>query len=555
MRFARVGLLALVVATVGASALVVAAIGSSSPPSVADLSPVRANVKSPGYAPSTVLSAQLAQVQWAQGSSKLENPAARVVSYYGYDDDGPMVPLPSAPTLEAHKTEPDKNTYLVFKDGLTGADASYNYGTHFLFQGHEGGSPGYITRINLDADGARRVTLLATHDSSAAPLRTIDGSTWDPFAQKLLFSSENSPNADRTGGGRIYQADLRVPAKVDDLAPWIGRGGFEGMQNDDRGNLYFVEDVGGATGSGATTTARRPNRYAYRYVASDPSDLTRGGTIQALQVLDADGDPITWGVGQTADAAAFTPSVKALHTCGETFKTKWITIATTTAASAGPGPDDNLLAQSQGATPFKRPENGQFRPGSKFIQFYFDETGDTNATSSANAGYGGWTTVQMLTQDPASDSGTLQVFYTGDEEHAGFDNVAFFDRDHIAFVEDAGDTLHIQRGKLDSGYLFDVTQNYCGGAEPVRFLAQGRDASATLDSANGGFGRNGQDNEITGIHVSDGDASTGGLLGTKTPRPLDPDGHWRVFYTQQHGDNPTYEIIPSPAILRGEPDG
>src|SRR5919198_94956 len=98
MRFARVGLLALVVATVGASALVVAAIGSSSPPSVADLSPVRANVKSPGYAPSTVLSAQLAQVQWAHGSSKLENPAARVVSYYGYDD-GPMVPLPSAPTL------------------------------------------------------------------------------------------------------------------------------------------------------------------------------------------------------------------------------------------------------------------------------------------------------------------------------------------------------------------------------------------------------------------------------------------------------------------------
>src|ERR671931_2438638 len=223
MRFARVGLLALVVATVGASALVVAAIGSSSPPSVADLSPVRANVKSPGYAPSTVLSAQLAQVQWAQGSSKLENPAARVVSYYGYDD-GPMVPLPSAPTLEAHKTEPDKNTYLVFKDGLTGADASYNYGTHFLFQGHEGGSPGDITRVNLDADGARRVTLLATHDSSAAPLRTIDGSTWDPFAQKLLFSSENSPNADRTGGGRIYQADLGVPAKVDDLAPWIGRG-------------------------------------------------------------------------------------------------------------------------------------------------------------------------------------------------------------------------------------------------------------------------------------------------------------------------------------------
>jgi hypothetical protein len=38
-------------------------------------------------------------------------------------------------------------------------------------------------------------------------------------------------------------------------------------------------------------------------------------------------------------------------------------------------------AAKQG-TPFKRPENGQFRPGSHFKQFFFDETGDTDATSS-----------------------------------------------------------------------------------------------------------------------------------------------------------------------------
>ena len=62
-----------------------------------------------------------------------------------------QVPTTANPT-EAKKTEPDKNTYLVFKDGLPGADPSYDYGTHFLFQGHEIGSPGYITRINLDAE-------------------------------------------------------------------------------------------------------------------------------------------------------------------------------------------------------------------------------------------------------------------------------------------------------------------------------------------------------------------------------------------------------------------
>ena len=62
-------------------------------------------------------------------------------------------------------------------------------------------------------------------------------------------------------------------------------------------------------------------------------------------------------------------------------------------------------------------------------------------------------------------------------------------------------------------------------------------------SARPGFQNDG-DNEITGIHVSDGDAGIGGLLGAKIPRPF-RDG-WRVFYTQQHGDNVTYEIVRAP---------
>jgi len=41
------------------------------------------------------------------------------------------------PAHEAQKTEPDKNTYLVFKDGLKGPDSSYDYGTHFVYQGQE----------------------------------------------------------------------------------------------------------------------------------------------------------------------------------------------------------------------------------------------------------------------------------------------------------------------------------------------------------------------------------------------------------------------------------
>jgi hypothetical protein len=166
-----------------AAAAMVAVTGASSTEGLS-LTGVPANTKSDGYAPASRLSPELQQIVVAQGSTKLENPSA-LTSYYGYTNDvlnaagePQMVPTPTSPAKEAHKTEPDKNTYLVFKTGLKGADASYVYGRHFLFQGHE--TAGYITRINLDADAAHRVTLLATQDAKGNPIAGIDGSTWDP---------------------------------------------------------------------------------------------------------------------------------------------------------------------------------------------------------------------------------------------------------------------------------------------------------------------------------------------------------------------------------------
>ena len=112
------------------------------------------------------------------------------------------------------------------------------------------------------------------------------------------------------------------------------------------------------------------------------------------------------------------------------------------------------------------------------------------------------------------------------------------------FVEDAGDTLHTQRNALDSAFLFDLRVDYSNSVnQPIRILAEGRDASATLDSQFGAFVgfQNDGDNEITGWHQSDGDPGVGGLLGAKIPTPF-RDG-WRLFFTQQHGDNNTFEIL------------
>jgi hypothetical protein len=531
------------VAVFGAGALAVAAFaatGSASPTDPSNLTNVPANTKAAGISSPNVLSPELTEQAVARGSNKLENGTAQV-PYYGYDGNGTMLPVfPS--WAEAKKTEPDKNTYLTLS-GIKGADPAYDYGTHFLYQGHEGGVPsGYITRINLDADAAHRVTLIATKDASGADLPTLDGSTWDPWAKRLLFTAEGS------NGGGVWQSTPDIPATVESLTGILGQGGFEGIQNDSDGNIWIVEDSGGT--SGATNThAKQPNSFVYRFKPNDVTDLTKGGVLQALQVTSLrTGQPIEFHAGQP-DADIKSGDTKDLHTYGQTFQTRWVTIHDTADGTA-PFSATNA-AKAHHATPFKRPENGQFQPGSHFGTFLFDETGDTDNRSEAGADYGGYGGVQVLTQSsPSADTGTLHLLYQGDQAHTGFDNVTFLARNKVAFVEDAGDTLHTQRNALDSGYLLDNQTDYSApGAQPVRFLAEGRDPSATIDSALTASGNDG-DNEITGIHASDGDPSTGGILGAKVPRLFSPAdsnaaNRWRLFYTAQHGDNVTWEILPA----------
>ena len=543
----------IVAAAAGAGAI--AAVGAADPASGPHLSHVpTANQRAAGYAPASRLSPELQQVAWAQGATKLENPSG-IIGFYGYENDTPaadnallpqMVPTPANPT-EAQKTEPDKNTYLVFPRGLSGPDASYDYGTHFLYQGHENAARdadrnrlGYITRINLDADAQHRVTLLATKDSSGKPITTIDGSTWDPFARRLLLTTESNT-------APTYAATADYPSTVEDVSGALGRGGYEGIQNDADGNLWIVEDIGGANKPG--TTAKQPNSFVYRYMPRHPGDL-HNGRLEALQVLNSAGRPITL----ESQAALMAPDQVELHSYGNELDTRWVTVHDTAADGTEPF-DANAAAKAMHATPFKRPENGLFRPGSGFREFYFDETGDTNATSAENGdpdtgagGAGGWGGVQRLVQrSPSASTGKLTLFYRGNRAHTGLDNVGFLSRDKITFVEDAGDTLHGQRDALDSGFVFDVTRDYSRPEhQPVRWLAEGRDASATLDAANGGFGKNDGDNEITGVQVSNGDARASGILGARTPK-LFSDG-WRWFYTQQHGDNPTFEVIQSPSL-------
>src|SRR5262249_45414638 len=203
-----------------------------------------------------------------------------------------------------------------------------------------------------------------------------------------------------------------------DISGALGRGGYEGVQNDSAGNVWLVEDIGGPFKNG--TTAKQPNSFLFRYVPASPGDLQHG-KLQALQVLNSAGDPITF----ESQAALNSPDQVALHTYGNKFQTRWLTVHDT--ATPGNAPfDANAAAKAAHATPFKRPENGLFQPGSRFGTFFFDETGDTNATSPENAAAGGWGSIMKLTQrGPSADTGTLTMFYKSDGPHSSLDNVAF----------------------------------------------------------------------------------------------------------------------------------
>src|SRR5262249_22749047 len=73
----------------------------------------------------------------ATGNDPLENPFG-VFTKFGMLSD-------------TTRTEPDQNTYLVLDHNPGGPSTGFDYGRHFLFQGHEnGGGQAYITRINLD---------------------------------------------------------------------------------------------------------------------------------------------------------------------------------------------------------------------------------------------------------------------------------------------------------------------------------------------------------------------------------------------------------------------
>jgi hypothetical protein len=105
------------------------------------------NVLSPEFAPGLV----------SEGFDLLENPSGPITRFGNLSDGS--------------RTEPDENTYLILDHNPGGPTPGYDYGRHFLFQGHEmpngNTNRAYVTRINLDvAHPDHRITLMTPGDAN-----------------------------------------------------------------------------------------------------------------------------------------------------------------------------------------------------------------------------------------------------------------------------------------------------------------------------------------------------------------------------------------------------
>jgi len=396
--------------------------------------------------PDNVISPAYRLVEVARGSDALENPSG-AITRYGFLNDSPPQPI------EPSKTEPDEHTYLHLDHNPGGPTAGYDYGRNFVYQGHENGADiAYITRVNLDvADSAHHITLLTpVGQDGKTSLNRIDGSVWDPFTRTLLFTQENGNQ------GGVVQTSADWPGTVQHLDGIVGRAGYEGIHPDNRGNLFMVEDVGGArvnvipTDPTSPVQAAQPNSFVYRFVPTDVADLSKGGKLQALQV-SMNGQPLAFNAANPLGDTHSTAQLN-LHTSGSSFPVKWVTVHDTAVDGFQPY-DANALAKAALATPFKRPENGAFQPGTNFKTFFFVATGDTNALSGGQAqlaARGAWGAIFRLDFDADGNTGKISLFALGDATHSSFDNLTFADGRTLLVTEDRGDGLHRQLNLLDS---------------------------------------------------------------------------------------------------------
>jgi hypothetical protein len=240
--------------------------------------------------------------------------AASGSSIYAFSIDGsankadwnPAAPwkLPAGVTQRVVSSEANLNIYGDGYDDWndmntlneTGLDAGrYMYRTHEVRMGD--GSPssvnsvgGSVSVVDLTTGEAKILANIGGYNTTGyggyGGYNSLDGILWTPWGT-LLFAEENE-------GGRLFEAvlDPNDPTKtlsVNDR-PAVGRMSHEGIEVDDAGNLYVIDEHRGRT-DGCTidgVTVKPCGGGIYKFVPTNPNDLS-SGNLYALAVSGADG--------------------------------------------------------------------------------------------------------------------------------------------------------------------------------------------------------------------------------------------------------------------------
>ena len=290
----------------------------------------------------------------------------------------------------------------------------------------------------------------------------------------------------------------------------------------------------GGTNGTANPHAKQPNSFVYRFVPNDPRDLTKGGKLQALQVESlAHGQPIAFHAGagrRRHHVGRHEGPAHLRHSRSRRTGSRSTTPPPTAPRRSTP----TRSPRRAGGTPFKRRRTAQFRPGTELHGVLLRPRPATpNAAPRPAPTYGGFGAVLKL--DAGSPSARQRarcaLFYRGDAAHAASTTSPSWRRDTVVVVEDAGDSAaHASATRSTPATCSTSTPTTPPGA-PAGALSSPRAAtpSATIDSAlcaaAPGFQNDG-DNEITGIHVSDGDPTAAACSAPRCPTAVPTDG-WR----------------------------
>ena len=518
---------------------------------------------------------------------KLEN-GTDAVPYYGYDGRDGATAVPAGARLERRGDEDRaRQEHLPRLQGrpdgpgrraTTTARTSSSRAT-------SAGRPGSITRINLDADGAHRVTLMATQTDAGVPLRR---STARPGIRSPR-SCSSRPRAARTSS--IYQATPDFPSHRStsrtSSAALASRASRTTSRATSTSSRTSAEDEWPDRPSGRQHLGQRgtkqPNSFIYRFMPNDASDLRAGGKLQALQVI-VGGNPLKFTQPASSSAAdvaaaantdisgANSAGYVALHTYGTSFATKWITSAPRRRRRRFPGADDNALAKAAGRDAVQAArerrvpaglevQGALLRRDRRHRQPHLRRrrpapNPNLPACTTPNV-TGGFRTIFKLVQSPKSDDGTISVLYNGDQAHAGFDNVAFFSKDQHRVRRGRGrHAAHAaERARLRLAVRRHARTTRTAPSRS-RFIAEGRDASATIDSGLSRLDAASRTRATTRSPASSSPTATRACTGCSAsddPKPFKPDGKWRAFWTQQHGDNDTWELIAGSKGDHGPP--